>query len=257
MNNCDHSITEVVTNNPQGAAIICHFCEDAPATKVMPQSNDAGKTIAWEACCEACSHTWWDGADWNGRHLEFTIPESRIIPPPTSTTGNDNIQKFMALLSTADAVTIDDGTLLTNWTTAAVNDEFDNQIAHFSWVDDEGLIFADCLTEEGVGNAVFHSNGKCVLKNAEGETTVVRFFAVTALNDIDVSLQSGDAPLVDIANLPDIPWEVEICRTSHGFNDIEVIAKTMDEAIAIAENRAGDLSYSEKSSEYSFQATPV
>ena len=46
---------------------------------------------------------------------------------------------------------------------------------------------------------------------------------------------------------------IPVCRTGFGFADIEVKAATLQEAQSIALDRAGDHSFSEKSSEYSLQ----
>ena len=50
------------------------------ATMLLPQSEDAGKTITYVARCDGCAEGWWDGADWDGRGLE-----SRIGPPALPT----------------------------------------------------------------------------------------------------------------------------------------------------------------------------
>jgi len=39
----------------------------------MPQSIDAGKTITFILVCDGHHKEWWDGADWDGRHLERRI----------------------------------------------------------------------------------------------------------------------------------------------------------------------------------------
>ena len=46
---------------------------------------------------------------------------------------------------------------------------------------------------------------------------------------------------------------IPVCRTGFGFADIEVKAATLQEAETLAIERAGDHSFSEKSSEYSLQ----
>jgi len=47
-------------------------------------------------------------------------------------------------------------------------------------------------------------------------------------------------------------FNINIMRTGYGFNTLEVEAETIEEALIIAEDQAGDLDYNEKSSEYSF-----
>ena len=53
----------------------CEFCEENQGLKVkavkrVPQSGDEGKTIEFFNVCQFHADTWWDGADWDGRHLE-------------------------------------------------------------------------------------------------------------------------------------------------------------------------------------------
>jgi hypothetical protein len=45
-------------------------------------------------------------------------------------------------------------------------------------------------------------------------------------------------------------FKVEICRIGYGFNEITVDAANLEEAKYKALEQAGDLSFSEKSSEY-------
>jgi hypothetical protein len=45
-------------------------------------------------------------------------------------------------------------------------------------------------------------------------------------------------------------FTVTVCRTSYGFNDIEVNAETPEQAEELALENAGDYLYSEKGSEY-------
>lgn len=55
----------------------CFFCLDngyeVPATRVMPQSVDEGSTVEMFACCDGHVAGWWDGADWDGSHLEIPL----------------------------------------------------------------------------------------------------------------------------------------------------------------------------------------
>lgn len=49
----------------------------------MPQSGDAGRTVgAWRAVCDHCSRDWWDGADWDGRHLVVPLAKGGREPRP-------------------------------------------------------------------------------------------------------------------------------------------------------------------------------
>lgn len=48
---------------------------DGPATRLMPQSTDQGKTWIYVPCCVHHVQGWWDGADWDGHEqgLEINI----------------------------------------------------------------------------------------------------------------------------------------------------------------------------------------
>ena len=50
----------------------CSFCYRR-AEALMPQSTDLGQTISMVYCCPDHRDGWWDGADWDGRHLEVTL----------------------------------------------------------------------------------------------------------------------------------------------------------------------------------------
>ena len=53
--------------------IFCECCADngerVTATWAAPSSPDAGKTVDFSPICDAHAEGWWDGADWDGRHL--------------------------------------------------------------------------------------------------------------------------------------------------------------------------------------------
>lgn len=53
-------------------------CCDEPAVAEMPQSSDQGATVRMVKCCTAHRAGWWDGADWNGRHLDVDLPLNSI-----------------------------------------------------------------------------------------------------------------------------------------------------------------------------------
>jgi len=67
-------------NPPHPRCPLCRVCaldhDDEvarQATWLMPQSIDAGKTITFILVCDGHHKEWWDGADWDGRHLERRI----------------------------------------------------------------------------------------------------------------------------------------------------------------------------------------
>ena len=96
---------------------------------------------------------------------------------------SNNIEKFLSLLNAADAVTIDDGAMLTDMVAEPLTGNPDNQVVCFTWTDGE-CDYSDILTEGGIAGGVFDSDGKFVAENSEGEKTVIRFFAVERLNDV-------------------------------------------------------------------------
>ena len=50
----------------------CGFCERR-ALALMPQSTDMGQDVSMVYCCADHRSGWWDGADWDGRHLEIDL----------------------------------------------------------------------------------------------------------------------------------------------------------------------------------------
>jgi hypothetical protein len=48
------------------------------AEYLMPQSSNKGININFIPTCHACRNGWWDGASWNGEHLEFHLGASKI-----------------------------------------------------------------------------------------------------------------------------------------------------------------------------------
>ena len=65
-----------ITNEDQEVVdetyIECSFCERR-ATALLPQSTDLGQTVSMVYCCPGHRTGWWDGADWDGRHLEVEV----------------------------------------------------------------------------------------------------------------------------------------------------------------------------------------
>ena len=93
------------------------------------------------------------------------------------------IEKFLWLLNTASAVSVDDGPMLTGITAEALTGDPDNQVVCFTWTDGEHD-YMDILTEGGIAQGVFDSDGKFIADNYEGEQTEISFFAVERLNNL-------------------------------------------------------------------------
>lgn len=96
---------------------------------------------------------------------------------------SNTIDKFLDLLNTASAVTVDHGALLADIEAEQLTGDPDNQVVRFTWTDGEHD-YTDILTEGGIAQGVFDSGGKFVTKNSEGEETVIRFFAVERLDEV-------------------------------------------------------------------------
>lgn len=86
-----------------------------------------------------------------------------------------NIEKFIALLSAASAISIDHGPLLTEWDSTAITGHPENEVVRFSWTDGE-YDFAEIFDEGGIEDGVFDDNGRFVVENIEGEKSEIRFF---------------------------------------------------------------------------------
>lgn len=63
-----------------GAVLMCEggdLCTEEglplPAVRMMPQSCDGGATHVMVPCCANHVNGWWDGADWEGQHLEYDV----------------------------------------------------------------------------------------------------------------------------------------------------------------------------------------
>lgn len=90
----------------------------------------------------------------------------------------DNVSRFLQLLSQADAVMADGSPLLTDWGTAEATGEPQNEVARFSWID-EGDSFGFKVSEEGLEGATFIQDGTHTIaqfEDSEGDTVEVKFF---------------------------------------------------------------------------------
>ena len=94
------------------------------------------------------------------------------------------IEKFLAFLNAAQAVTVDEGPLLTDWEASPVTGELDNQVVCFTWTDGEHE-YSCKLDEEGIAAGDFHPEGKFVCGDHEGEVTVIRFFKLEPITSVE------------------------------------------------------------------------
>ena len=93
-----------------------------------------------------------------------------------------NIAKFLALLNVASAISVDDGPMLVGITAEKLTGDPDSEVVCFTWTVGE-CDYMDILTEGGISNGMFDSDGKFVAENSEGEKTVIRFSSVDRLHD--------------------------------------------------------------------------
>lgn len=108
-----------------------------------------------------------------------------------------NIEKFLGLLASAHAVTVDDGAMLKSWETSEVTGQPDNQVVRFSWTDGE-CNYADVLDEQGIAKGVFHKDGSFVAENIDGERSVIRFFEVTQLTAPNSGLKAANQFMTEL-----------------------------------------------------------
>ena len=87
----------------------------------------------------------------------------------------------------------------------------------------KGLKQALCAQDELDENGLDEERGSALVPNAQ-----------------------SDAPLT--------PWQVQLCRTAYGFHTLEVLARTEQDARALALEEAGDIEFSTKSAEYSVES---
>ena len=85
------------------------------------------------------------------------------------------LPRFMQLLALANAVSLDDGALLTNWTTDEWIGEPMNEVVRFAWTDGDHD-YSDIFTEEGIEGGTFDDNGRFFVQNREGDLVMVKFF---------------------------------------------------------------------------------
>lgn len=103
-----------------------------------------------------------------------------MINPSTKTV----LAAVMALLESAQAVTVDGGTMLTGWDVDALTGDEGNQVVQFRWTDGEHD-FMCRLDEGGIENGSFGPDGAFTCQDSEDETTVIRMFGLTSLKPAD------------------------------------------------------------------------
>lgn len=82
------------------------------------------------------------------------------------------IQEFIDLLNRADSVEVSSSPLLTSWNTAPLTGEPDNEIIHFTWVDEDGS-YSVTFTESGIENGKW-VGGSFICIDSEGDENAIR-----------------------------------------------------------------------------------
>ena len=92
-----------------------------------------------------------------------------------------NIQRFLSMLNAASAVTVDHGAILTDFVIEPVTGDPNNQVVRFIRTDGENE-YSDVLTEGGITNGAFDSEGRFIAENSEGQKSVISFFVIKQLS---------------------------------------------------------------------------
>lgn len=90
------------------------------------------------------------------------------------------MQAVVRMLEVADAVTLDDGAVLRTWDSSPISGDPENQIAHFSWCD-EDYNFGCSLDEAGVTSGSFAEDGTFSCTDTEGEPVTLKFYELKVL----------------------------------------------------------------------------
>lgn len=105
-------------------------------------------------------------------HLKRIKPSGDRAPAAGSL-----LPRFMQLMTLSNAVSIDDGALVTDWTTSDCTGEPTNEVLHLSWTDGK-MNYAVVLTEEGIESGSFDDEGRFFVTDHEGTLSFVTFFEV-------------------------------------------------------------------------------
>lgn len=105
------------------------------------------------------------------------VPDSTWVRPES---GQEAMQAVVRMLEVADAVTLDDGAVLRTWDSSPISGDPENQIAHFSWCD-EDYNFGCSLDEAGVTSGSFAEDGTFSCTDTEGEPVTLKFYELKVL----------------------------------------------------------------------------
>lgn len=107
-------------------------------------------------------------------------PATAWVQPQAS---SNTLQVVANLLKIAGAVSVDGGPVLTIWSSDDIQGDPDNQIAHFTWMDEE-LQYDCAINEDGVSAGSFAEDGAFTCLDNEGEALTLKFYELKAINPI-------------------------------------------------------------------------
>lgn len=87
------------------------------------------------------------------------------------------LPRFMQLMNLSNAVSINDGPLVTDWTSSECIGVPTNEVLLFSWTDGN-MNYSVVLTEEGIESGGFDDDGQFFVTDHEGTLLFVSFFEV-------------------------------------------------------------------------------
>lgn len=122
---------------------------------------------------------------------------------------NSNIEHFLQLLSTSDAITLHDGAFITDITSEKVTGLPDNELVHIRWTEGD-LEMSVIFNEDDISRGAFSADGTfSTSESGDGDIDVIRFFKFQQLN-IPTESQNDNPPITtlsrdDIATIMCVP----------------------------------------------------
>lgn len=142
---------------PKAPTTVLYLDERLPAIQV----DASGKTDFYSVLGEQ-------------RLRDVIAAQPTYAPSSNSDAGQQTtIEQFLAVLAAADSVTVDDSPLLGSWDASDITGDPENEILHFSWVDEDGLKFSTSATEAGLATGRW-TRDSFVFLDFEGNTTEIK-----------------------------------------------------------------------------------
>ncbi len=148
-------------------------------------SRDESAILKWINSCLNC----------NTNHMQVAAKQVETICAPQQTedstakveqgadeAAQGNVARLLKMLGKADAVTVDNGPLLTSWNLDDIVGDMDNGLVRYTWTED-GMDFSCTLDEGGIAEGHFQEDGVFVCQDNEDETTEIRMFSLVPLRN--------------------------------------------------------------------------